>query len=474
MKRILFLMSLLCISFLSFSQNEAKTCRLGFNYFISQDHYWGLGKPVVTTVYIDSPAEKAGLKINDIIERIDGVSAEGYSSDTIFAMLQEERYINLTVSNLGYRNKEITFSKDCDLMDAMNEKQLISAFAFYSLEDVQERAFGCPFKTTVNQDEKIDFLNYKTFCFKDDPLQGDSISYLNDQIKKSLEKRGLTYNPEKPDLYISTSYSFKKNNDYEPSENKDKLPQEQRYNVYTKTFEEVPIYYNPLIHERNVEQFLTLTINFIDPTYSTKEEPFVVWQCTANESLANSYSIKNYAYIHIPLILMQYPYPQTFERARFRYFKKKYNYTGINYDMDNFQKIAYVDPVSPAAQAGIETGDLIQKINDLKMVGNPKKLSFSYRLFIQDTKPLRNEKTKYADMNGYDKCMFWDVFSYPKIEDALKRPEYDAVFSYLFNFRPYVNMLSTNNVLFNLKRGKELLNIQVEPIITECELFENY
>jgi len=474
MKRILFLMSLLCISFFSFSQNEAKTCRLGFNYFISQDHYWGLGKPVVTSVYINSPAEKAGLKINDIIERIGGLPAEGYSADTIFAMLQEDRYIKLTVSKLGYRNKELTFSKDCDLMDAMNEKQLISAFAFYSLEDVQERAFACPFKTTVNQDEKIDFLNYKTFCFDDDPLQGDSVSYLNAQIIKSLEKRGLTYNSENPDLYISTSYSFRKNKDYDPSENKDKLPKEQRYNVYTKTFEELPVYYNPLIHERNVEQFLTLTINFIDPKYSTKEEPYVVWQCTADESLANSCPVKNYADIHIPLMLMQYPYPQTFERARFRYFKEKYNYTGVNYDMNNFQKIIYVDPVSPAAQAGIETGDMIQKINDLKMVGNPKKLSSSYRLFIEDTKPLRNEKTKYTDINGYDKCMFWDVFSYPKIEEALKNPEYNAVFSYLFNFRPYVNMLSTNHVSFNLKRGKELLDIQVEPIITECELFENY
>ena len=142
--------------------------------------------------------------------------------------------------------------------------------------------------------------------------------------------------------------------------------------------------------------------------------------------------------------------------------------------MNNLQKIIYVDPVSPAAQAGIETGDIIQKINDIKMVGNPQKLSANYRLFINKTMLFRDEKTKYADINGYDECMLWNVFSYPKIEEALKKPEYSATFSYLFNFRPYVNILSNNNVSFNLKRGKQLLDIQVEPILTECELFENY
>ena len=422
MKRILFLIAFFCSSFLSFSQNQAHLCQLGFNYNISYQYYWGFGKPVITSVHIDSPAGKAGLKINDIIERIGGIPTEGHYSEVIFSMLQEDKFIKLTVSNLGYKNKELTFSKDCDLMDAINEKQMISAFSFYGLEDVRERAFSCPFETTVKQNFQINYLNYKSFCLEKNALQNDSNNYLNEQIKMILEKRGLTHKTEKPDLYISTTYSYRKNEDYAPSGNKEELAQEWRYNVNTRMFDKLPIYYNPLIPEKNIEQFLTLTINFIDPKYSTEEEPYVVWQCTTNESLANSYPINNYADIHIPLMLMQYPYPQTFENARFHYFKKKFNYTGINYDVNNFRKIVYVDPVSPASQAGIETDDIILKINGIKMINN------------------------------------------------LPKPEYNAVFSYLFNFEPY----PTNIISFNLKRGKRQLYVQVEPIIMESDLFENY
>ncbi len=421
---------------------------------------------------MDSPAAKAGLKMNDIIERIGGIPVEGHYSESILAMLQEEKFIKLTVSNIGYKNKEITFSKDCDLLDAINEKQMISAFSFYSLEDVQERTFACPFKTTVKQNQEINFLNYKTFGFEKDSPRTDN--YLNNLIKTVLEKKGFIYSAVKPDLYISIVYSYRKNEDYILSDNKEKLPLEWRYNINTKMFDKLPIYYNPLIHERNAEQFLTFTIRFTDPKYLAEKEPLTVWECTANESLAGAYPIKIYADVNIPLMLMQYPYPQTFEKARFHYFKKKYNYTGINYDMDNFQKIIYVDPVSPASQAGIEAGDMIQKINEIKTVGSPQKLSSNYRRFIDQTMSFRDEKTKYTDINGYDKCMFWDVFSYPKVEEEIKKPEYSSVFSYLFNFEPYINMLSTNIISFDLKREKQQLNIQVEPIIMEFDLFENY
>ena len=464
----------MCISTLSFGQNLAHVCRLGFDYEISGRYYWGLGKPIVSSIHLNSPAEKAGLKINDIIERINGVPTENYYSDAIFAMLQEEKFIKLVVSNLAYKNKEITFSKDCDLMDAINEKQMLSAFSFYSLEDVQERGFVCPFKTTAKQCAEVSFLNYKTFCFSSNLPQGKTDNYLNEQIKAILEKKGLTYNTIRPDLYVEAIYTYRKNEDYAPTENKENLPSEWRYNVKTQIFEKLPIYYNPLIHERNVEQYLTLTIRFIDPKYSTEKEPYAVWECTANESLANTYSIRNYADIHIPLMLMQYPYPQTFEKARFRYFKKKYNYTGINYDMNNFQQIIYVDPVSPASQANIEKGDMIQKINGIKTIGDPKKLSSSYRLFIDKTMPLRDEKTKYTDINGYEKCMFWDIFSYPKIEEEIRKPEYNSAFSYLFNFEPYINMLSTNIISFELKRGKQKFTVEIEPIIMEFNSFENF
>lgn len=363
MKRILFLISFFYSSFFSFGQNQAQECTLGFSYNISSHYYWGLAKPVVTSVLIDSPAEKAGLKINDIIEQINGIPTVGHYSGNISVMLQENRFINLTISNLGYKNKELTFSKDCSLMDAISEKQMASNFSSYSLGNIQEKIFTYPFKTAVQECTQINYLDYKTFGF----TKNDPDNFPNNQIKTILEKRGLTYSERRPDLYISTNY----------------LPED-------------------------AEQLLMLNISFIDPKYSTEETPYIVWQCRADDK------------VNIPLMLMQYPYTQTFENVQFRQIKKKYNYTGINYDINDFRKIIYVDPVSPAAQAGIKTGDIILKINDIKMIENPKKSN------------------------------------------------YNNVFSYLFNFEPY----PTGPISFDLKRGKQQLNIQVEPIDMEFDSFE--
>jgi membrane-associated protease RseP (regulator of RpoE activity) len=373
MKRILFLISFFCISSLSFGQQPASVCELGFSYTISRQNNWGFSKPVVTSVHIGSPAEKAGLKINDIIERIDGQPSDRYYSDAIFALLHEERYIKLIVSNLGYRNKELIFSKDCDLMDAVSEKQMASDLAPYSLGNVEEKVFIRNFKTTVTQSPQINFLNYKTFGFKENAHQNNSDKFLNNRIKMVLEKRGLIYSAKNPNLFISTN----------------------------------------VLSYKEGEEFVRITISFIDPRYSTEEEPYIIWQCTA----------KDYEIIpdsDISLMLMQYPFPQTFDEARFRHFKKKYNYTGIIYDMNNFRKIFYVDPVSPASLAGVETGDVILKINNIKMVEN------------------------------------------------FKRQGYNKVFSYLFDFKPY----QINFISFKLKRGKKQFNIQVEPITMEYEQFE--
>ena len=477
MKRIIFLSFCLVLSLFSFAQNQAQICKLGFTSEMSNRYYWGLSKPVVTSVSANSPAAKAGLKVNDIIERIAGQETAGLSADQVFAMLQEDKFIKLTISNLKYRNKEITFSKDCKLAGAINEEDLATSFSFYSLEDSQERGFTCPFKTTVKQCPEVNYMNYKTFSLAPDtwgPIEGKAHDSLNEQLIKGLEGMGLTYKKENPDLYISASYIFRNNYEYEPNGSRDKLPYEWRYNLHTGKFDLLPIYYNPLIHVRNIQSYVTVNVRFFDRKYSTEKEPFIVWECSATDALAEPYPINEYATINIPLMLMQYPFPQTFETARFRYLRQKFNYTGINYDAENFKKVFHVDPVSPSAQAGIQAGDVIQKINDLKTEGDARKLSSSYRAFIDKTMPFRDEKTRYTDINGYSRCMYWNVFDYPKVEQEIRGSKSKAVFSYLFNFEPYVNMLSVNFVLFEIKRGKETLNIQVDPIITEIEYFQNY
>ena len=354
----------------SHGQNQALGCGLGFDYEISYQNSWGMYRPVVKSVHIGSPAEKAGLKVNDIIEQINGLSTRNKYSEIIFAMFHEEKFLRLTVNNLAYRNKEIAFSKHCSLLDAVNEEQMASMFSSHSLGNVQEKFFSRPFKTTVKQSPEINFLQYKTFRFLDENdsifFHGKTDTAINELIKKELESRGLIYTTGKPDLYISALYSY-----------------------------------------------YILNIRFVDPKHSTRKEPAVIWQCVANEPFS-----AESAELSIPLMLMQYPRPLSFEEARFRSLKKKFNYTGIYYDMNDFRRIVHVDPVSPAAKAGIQTGDEIRKINGIKMTGNPQ--------------------------------------------------EFSSALSYLFHFEP------AHIISFDLKRGKKQLNLEVSPIVIESSSFENY
>jgi len=368
MKRILFFLSFFCFAMLSYGQNLALGCGLGFDYEISYQSYWGMYRPVVKSVHVGSPAEKAGLRVNDIIEQINDLSTRNKYSEEIFAMLHEEKFLRLAVNNLAYRNKEIAFSKHCSLLDAVSEEQMASKFSSHSLGNIQEKSFSRPFKTTVKQSPAINFLQYKTFRFLD---TNDSISFhgktdiaIYEQIKKELESRGLVYTTGNPDLYISAVYSY-----------------------------------------------YILNIRFVDPYLSTRKDPAVIWQCVVNE-LFSSESAK----LNIPLMLLQYPYTKSFEEARFRSLKKKFNYTGIYYDMNDFRKIIHVDLVSPAARAGIQTGDEIRKINGIIMTGNSQ--------------------------------------------------EFNPALSYLFHFEPaYV-------ISLDLKRGKKQLTLEVEPIVIEFNSFE--
>ena len=49
------------------AQNRAVTCQLGFAFEISRSKNWGYKEPVIVDVTPGSPAERAGLKLNDII-----------------------------------------------------------------------------------------------------------------------------------------------------------------------------------------------------------------------------------------------------------------------------------------------------------------------------------------------------------------------------------------------------------------------
>jgi membrane-associated protease RseP (regulator of RpoE activity) len=472
MKKIIFLLIFLHGTFLAFSQGEMTSiCHFGFTFEVSRQESWGYAKPVILTVTPNTSADAGGLKINDIIESIDGKSTEGQMIDTITFWLQNslKEKVELKVSSLKEKNKDLTLTRYCRLSNAIVEKDLASVYSFYSLEDTQNRAFTCPFKTVA--DSKSNLLNFKTFGFSPvDPDNRKLETEINAVIRKSLEQKGLTYSAVNPDLVVQNYYSYNKNLNYRNSDNSDKLPLVNRYNVQTGNMEKLLIYFDPLIHPNQARYFLKLGIRLVDRKANQK----VVWECEANELIqSGEYVLNTYAEFHIPLMLMQYPYIKSAETASFYYSCTKYNYTGINYNMDKLNEIIDVDYSSPAVKSELRPGDIIEKINGIKVNTKLKSVDSNYKQFIFRTMPLRDASTQFTNAEGFTKCMYWDKLKYAQIYDAFRKQEFSAVFSYLFYFEPYINLGGTNIITFSVIRGKEKEEIKVTPVVVTEVVFEN-
>ena len=470
MKRLGILLAFLTSCLIAFSQAESKmVCQHGFTFEISMQKNWGYLQPVVLGVTPNTSADAAGLHVNDIIEQIDGKSTLNENIETIISRIQNsDEQIQLTVSNLGESHQTLTLNKYCHLSNSITERDLASVYSFYSLEDVQTRAFTCPFKTSVNPDNNL-FL-YATFGFAAPDSNNQELDKnINAAIRKSLEQKGLKYSEKKPDLIVHTHYSFTPNPNFRNSANAGKFPVANRYHVNTKSMENLPIYYHPLIHSNQAKFFLKFGIQLVD---NKKNKASVVWECEANELLQSVYPVDEYAEFHVPLMLMQYPYPKSTETASFYYSRSGYNYTGISYNMDNLKEVTEVAPFSPAEKAGIQAGDVIEKINGIKFVNNPKTADNNYRQFIFKTSSLREPATQFTNADGFTRCMYWDKMKYALIQDEFKKPEFSTVFSYLFYFQPYINLSGTNIVSFSIVRNKQKMEIKIKPVIVSEERFE--
>ncbi len=475
MKRIFLLFSFFVVLSAYSQQPSDFVCRLGFTFEMSLQDSWGKNKPIVLAVEPLSPADAAGLKVNDIIETVNGASTENqmFSDITLWFQNSPSEDIKLTVSNLLYKNKNVVLHKDCKLSQALIEKDLASVYSFYSLEDVQHRSFTCPFKTTLISG--VNLMNYNTFSFAPvDPNNSQLEEIINASIKKSLEKKGLVYQENNADLVVTTYYSYNKNLNYEGNPNAEKFPLVSRYNMNTDKMETLPIYYHPLINQKQAKYLLSLGIRLVDRVRSSGSNLTVVWECEASETLSSDYQLNSYSVFHIPLMLVQYPYPQTQKTAQFIYSTMRYNYTGLNYNIDNLQEVVDVDRYSPAYQASIKPGDEIERVNGIKIENNSKNASESYKQFIYKTMNLRDKNTLYTDASGFTQCMFWDKLKYGQIADAFKNQENATFYSYLFYFEPYIGLSATNVLNFDVKRGKEKFSVKVTPTIRTEKIFSNY
>lgn len=470
MKKII-LSALLLFAFLSgYAQNRA-ICRLGINYDISQSNNWGTNRPVITGIIPYTPAEQAGLKQNDIILAIDGVETNEISPKEIEEMLNPagKKEVILTISNLATPSKQVSVKKECKKNNAITEDQLATAFSMYSPETTSEREFTCPFKTTATS-EPVDFGEFKTFAFTAiDENNSKLETVINESIEKELTKKGLTVDINNPDILVQTYYFFDKNPNFKGA-NKILIDKEPtyRYNFLHSKMEQFP-FLNYTAAEAEAEYLLQFGFRLVDQ----RDVPGrILWECEANELLEDAYHLDEYARIHVPLMCMQYPYVKYSRNIQFKIDQKTYNYTGLSFDIDQMSTVAEVDRNSPAYAAGLRTLDVIEKINNHKMSYTAEEFSAAYKSFITSSMKYRDPKTRFTDANGFKRCMYWDTFKYPQIADAIQNSKSLSAFAYLYYYAPYINPSGNNACTFNIKRGKEKMEIIVRPAIRRSVTIE--
>ncbi|NLI99611.1 MAG: PDZ domain-containing protein [Bacteroidales bacterium] len=451
------------------AQNDAVTCNLGFAFEISENRNWGYKEPVVVDITPGSPAERAGLKLNDIILSVNKNGTYQKTYQTVMSWFnQYDTEMTLAIRNFEHAFKEMSFSKDCRSSNAINEAQLAPVFAFYSLEDVQDRRFLMPVATKTN--EKALFHNYQSFGFApSDEATRDLDERINAIFIRALTSMGLEYRPDDPDFVIQTYYDYQNNPLFKTdSPTYGSYQPVWRYDTRNNRTVRVPLY-NPseAVRVEDIAYNLEFGYRFYDRKFMEAGEPALMWESEAKERVSGYYTLLDYLELNLPLMLMKFPNPGNLSFATYQVKYLKYNYTGIGYDMNDLKTVVSVDPGSPAALAGIRSGDVVVNIQGQDFNHTSRSLTEGYRRFLAETMNLRDRSTRYTDSNGFKECMFWDVSNYRAVADAISNNRrYHAAFSYLFNFNQYIDWNTPAAINIEVERDGAPMSFAVIPRIT--------
>lgn len=477
MKKILFI----CFTFLLFTANNIssqvydKNCYFGFTFEVSDNYNWGYGELIITAVEPNSPAEKAGIKVNDIIMEINGKATYLRDNQTIANWLFGDMYaptVTFTIRNMNTYFKEYTLYRECVATNSVNERDLSKIFSFYSLENTNQRTFDLPLR--VEPRNEVDFTDYHTYDFYTD---GKPVPAIDAQItallEKDLQSKGLVRDTNDPDIVVQVYYSYEPNPKFTGLNNPNANANVWRYDTDKERMIPFPFYDSNNNKKEDLSQFIIqYGFSFYDRKYIDAPNLTQIWDCNIKDYLSKKFTLEEYVRVHTPLMLKQFPYTTKKVGAKYNIDFNKYNYTGLHFDADDLKTVKDVDMDSPAYEAGIRPGYVINKINNKKFDHTKESLSDGYMLFISETMVYRDQNTRFTNAEGYADCMFWNTAYYTDIAKDLNKSKYTPQFSYLYDFEKYINEKGGGDIIIEAWDGMQNRVFRVTPEIRNSILIK--